>query len=59
MITTRRRIIAERHDAGWLVMWANGAVEWFPSKAAVLRAIRQSAARLGSDIDIAEIEWRG
>ncbi len=55
MKVARRRVIAEREGPGWLVMWPDGSVEWFASKAAVLRAVKRTAT---ADVDIAEVEWR-
>jgi hypothetical protein len=50
------RVIVEREDQGWLVMWPTGDVEWFPTKAKVERAI---AKRLdGADILVTTVEWR-
>lgn len=56
MIVESRRVIAERDGDGWLVMWPDGRVEWFPTKTAVLAAVRKSAM---ADIDVTEVEWRG
>lgn len=50
-----RRVIAERASGGWLVMWADGAVEWFANRRAVLAAIRRTAT---GAVDVAEVEWR-
>ena len=50
-----RRVIAERDGSGWLVMWPSGQVGWFPTKSAVLAAIKKSAQ---ADIDLTEVEWR-
>jgi len=56
MTTEQRRIIAEwQFTGGWLVMWPDGNVEWYPSKGAIQRAIKRSAT---ADIDIAEVEYR-
>lgn len=56
ILAKHERVIAESDGSGWLVMWPDGKVAGYPTKRAVLAAVK---ARLGSARAlVTEIEWR-
>jgi len=52
----QERVIAESDGRGWLVMWPDGSVEWFATKADVLRAVGKRIGK--ADVLVSEVEWR-